>query len=133
MIHTKNTAVGLDRHVSFYEFGQAEEVQQRGKLTVCLSNVAITLSAPSLLSNTISAITIGLCFMIRQLSIRPPMGVMAFSISAAVVPGAKFCAITAKGPARPLIVNPLLLGPVGTEAAAGPLGALGGGWWCCCC
>jgi len=38
----------------------------------------------------------------------PPIGVIALSISAAVVPGAKFCAITAKGPARPLMVMPLL-------------------------
>lgn len=40
-----------------------------------------------------------------------PMGVIALSISAAVVPGAKFCAMTTKGPARPRIVNPLLNDP----------------------
>jgi hypothetical protein len=38
----------------------------------------------------------------------PPTGVIALSISAAVVPGAKFCAITTNGPARPRIVMPLL-------------------------
>ena len=36
----------------------------------------------------------------------PPMGVIALSMSAAVVPGAKFCAMITKGPARPRIVRP---------------------------
>ncbi len=38
---------------------------------------------------------------------RPPIGVMALSISAAVVPGAKFSAITTEGPARPRMDMPL--------------------------
>lgn len=73
--------------------------------------MAMMLSAPSLLSTTISAITIGLAFSIRQLVTTPPTGVMAFSMSAAVVPGAKFCAMTTNGPARPRIVIPLLNAP----------------------
>ena len=76
------------------------------------------LSAPSLLSNTISAMTIGLDFSSRQLLTTPPTGVIAFSISAAVVPGAKFCAMTTNGPASPRIVIPLLKPPprAGSEA-----------------
>lgn len=61
-----------------------------GKRTVWLLNVSMTLSAPSLLSKTISAMTIGCDLSKRQLWTIPPMGVIALSISAAVVPGAKF-------------------------------------------
>lgn len=80
---------------------------------------------------------IGLVFTTRQTSISPPTGVMTLSISAAVVPGAKFCIITENGPARPLIeisgsgaFSAALcgflwgfLGPVGMPARAlGPVG-----------
>jgi len=45
--------------------------------------------------------TFGLSLMIRQLNATPPTGVVALSISAAVVPGAKFLAMTMYGPAIP--------------------------------
>ena len=57
----------------------------------------------------ISAMTIGRSLMMRQLMQTPPTGVMALSISSAVVPGAKFFAKTMYGPARPLIDIPLEL------------------------
>ena len=91
--------------------------------TVWLLKVSITFWAPSLLSNTISAITIGRCLMMRQLSMMPPTGVMALSMSAAVVPGAKFWAITTYGPASPRIWKPWFLLKL---VAAGPVGAVGG-------
>jgi hypothetical protein len=80
-----------------------------------------------LLSKTISAMTIGSVFSNRQLCTRPPTGVTALSMSAAVVPGAKFCAMTTKGPARPLMVMPLFHGLLlfRTVAAAGAAGARG--------
>jgi hypothetical protein len=48
--------------------------------------------APSLFSNTISAITFGLVATTMHLMILPPIGAIALSMSAAVVPGAKFWA-----------------------------------------
>lgn len=65
------------------------------RLTVWLSKVWMIRSAASRLWKTTSAITRGCVLTRRQLSITPPMGVMALSISAAVVPGAKFWAMTA--------------------------------------
>ena len=50
--------------------------------------------------------TLGLSVMITQLKATPPTGVMALSISAAVVPYAKFLAMTAYGPASPRIDMP---------------------------
>lgn len=63
-------------------------------------------SPPSLEANAISTTMNGCVLTISQLTISPPTGVIALSISAAVVPGAKFCAMMAKGPASPLIVMP---------------------------
>ncbi len=89
------------------------------------------MSAPSLLSKTISASTIGCCFTSQQLVTIPPIGVMALSMSAAVVPGAKFCAMTTYGPAKPLMLMPLLNGVVVVvAAAAAPLAKDG---FCPCC
>lgn len=59
-------------------------------LTVWLLNVSMTLSAPSLVSNIISAMTVGTAVIILHRIILPPTGAIALSISAAVVPGAKF-------------------------------------------
>lgn len=70
-----------------------------------LLNVSITRSPPSRDTNSISTRINGLVLTIRQLAISPPTGVMALSMSAAVVPGAKFCAMTLKGPASPRIVR----------------------------
>lgn len=53
--------------------------------------------------------TIGSVLSSLQLCTSPPTGVTALSMSAAVVPGAKFCAITTGGPARPRMVRPPLL------------------------
>jgi hypothetical protein len=55
----------------------------------------------------------------------PPIGVTALSMSAAVVPGAKFCAMTTKGPARPLMLMPglKLLRVIDTPLCAGARGA----------
>jgi hypothetical protein len=61
----------------------------------------MTLSPPSLDANSISTKMNGSVFTILQLSIGPPTGVIALSTSAAVVPRAKFCAMTQNGPARP--------------------------------
>lgn len=66
----------------------------------------MTFSPPSLDANAISTTMNGCVLTISQLTISPPTGVIALSISAAVVPGAKFCAMTAKGPASPRIVMP---------------------------
>ena len=115
-----------------------------GEPTVFPLNAAITLSPASLDPNTISANIIGLVFTTRQTSISPPTGVITLSISAAVVPGAKFCIRTENGPAKPLIEisgsgafsKALLgflwgflwrfLGPVGIPARAlGPVGGEG--------
>lgn len=71
-----------------------------------LLNVSMTLSPPSLDANTISTIIKGCVLTTSQLTISPPTGVMALSTSAAVVPGAKFCPMTANGPASPRIVMP---------------------------
>lgn len=105
--------------------------------TVFPSNASITRSPDSLDPNTISASIIGRVFTTRQLSISPPTGVMTLSISADVVPGAKFCISTEKGPASPRIEIsgalaplllpwfwpwPWLLGPVG-GLNFGPVGA----------
>lgn len=61
-------------------------------LTVWLWKVSMTQLAPSLFSKTISAITFGLVATTMHLTILPPIGDIALSMSAAVVPGAKFCA-----------------------------------------
>lgn len=65
----------------------------------------MTLSAPSLLSNVISAVT-GFAAVMMHLMIGPPIGTIALSISAAVVPGAKFSAMTVYGPASPRMDMP---------------------------
>jgi hypothetical protein len=88
------------------------------RLTVWLLKVAMTLSAPSLVSKTISAMTRGCVLTRRHDTTGPLCGVMALSMSAAVVPGAKFCAITTYGPASPRIDIPLLRGAVGIAIAA---------------
>lgn len=54
--------------------------------------------------------TIGWVLIRRQSLTKPPIGAMALSMSAAVVPGAKFCAITTKGPASPRMVIPRAAG-----------------------
>ena len=61
----------------------------------------MTLSPPSFDENSISTRMNGSVLMTLQLSIGPPIGVIALSTSAAVVPFAKFCAMTQKGPAMP--------------------------------
>lgn len=70
----------------------------------------MTRSAPSFVSNSISAIVIGCVLRIRHLLTKPPTGSIALSMSAAVVPGAKFCANTTYGPASPRIEMPLATG-----------------------
>lgn len=91
------------------------------KPTVLSLKVSMTRSPPSRDVNAISTIMMGFDLTIRQLTISPPTGVMALSMSAAVVPGAKFCAMTVNGPARPRMVIPmgLLL-----AAPAAPLGLM---------
>jgi hypothetical protein len=79
-----------------------------------LLKVDTTLSAPSLDSKIISAMTLGLSVIMRQLRHTPPIGVIALSISSAVVPGAKFFAMTIYGPASPLI-------DIALDALAGPM------------
>lgn len=74
--------------------------------TFWLLNVSTTLSAPSLVSNTNSAMTFGCSAMMTQLMTTPPTGVIALSMSAAVVPGARFFATTGYGPASPRIDIP---------------------------
>lgn len=81
--------------------------KRRKPHTVLLLNVSMTLSPPSRETNTISAMRKGFVLTILQLTISPPTGVMALSISAAVVPGAKFWPRRAYGPARPRMVRPL--------------------------
>jgi hypothetical protein len=83
-------------------------------LTFWLLKVDTTLSAPSLDSKIISAMTLGLSVIMRQLRHTPPIGVIALSISSAVVPGAKFFAMTIYGPASPLI-------DIALDALAGPM------------
>lgn len=78
----------------------------RSSLTFWLLNVSTTLSAPSFVSKTSSAMTLGLSEMIRQFNTFPPTGVMALSISAAVVPRARFLIMTIDGPASPRIDIP---------------------------
>ena len=75
--------------------------------TFSLLNVAITFSAPLLSMKTISAITVGDEVMTLQLVISPPIGVMADSMSAAVVPGAKLLPTTTYGPASPRMLIPI--------------------------
>jgi hypothetical protein len=133
----EDAAVGLERDISFCwvkEWMGGRRVKKRIHTTRSLK-VSITLSAPSLLSKTISAITIGFVLTIRQLLINPPTGVIALSMSAAVVPGAKFCASTTNGPARPRIVKPFS-GTVGATVAflviaLGPVGIAGPVGGCC--
>ena len=79
-------------------FGQA--------LTGLSLKVSMTLSPPSLEANTISTTMKGCVLMILHCSIGPPIGVMALSTSAAVVPGAKFWPMMVKGPASPRIDMP---------------------------
>lgn len=74
--------------------------------TFWLLKVSTTLSAPSFVSKIISAITFGRSAIKRHPKTTPPIGVIALSISAAVVPIAKFFAITVKGPASPRIEIP---------------------------
>lgn len=66
--------------------------------TLRLWKLVITASAPALSGKAISATTLGTSRVIRQLVISPPMGVMVLSISATVVPAAKFRATTTNGP-----------------------------------
>lgn len=75
--------------------------------TFSLLNVAITFSAPILSTKTISAMTVGDDVITLQLVISPPTGIIADSISAAVVPGAKLLPTTTHGPAKPRILMPL--------------------------
>lgn len=75
----------------------------------------MTLSPPSRDENIISMRMKGSSLIRRQLSMGPPIGVKALSTSAAVVPLAKFCAITQYGPARPLMAKEVVL----AAAAAG--------------
>lgn len=91
--------------------------------TVWLLNVSMTLSPPSRLSNTISAIMMGCVLTSRHEMTRPPTGVTALSMSAAVVPGAKFWAMTTNGPASPRIERPCdgAFGAFGTVTAPEPL------------
>jgi hypothetical protein len=74
--------------------------------TFWLLNVSTTLSAPSFVSKISSAMTLGRSAIIRQLKTTPPTGVIALSMSAAVVPTARFFAMTVYGPARPRMENP---------------------------
>ena len=67
----------------------------------------MTFSAPVLSVNTISAMTVGVDVKILQLCSSPPMGSIADSISADVVPGAKLLPCTTYGPANPRILYPL--------------------------
>ena len=76
-------------------------------MTFSLFNVAITSSAPPLSMKTISAITVGDDVMTRQECISPPTGIIADSISADVVPGAKLLPTTVYGPASPRILIPM--------------------------
>ena len=73
-------------------------------------NVATTFAAPSSSRKIISAMTVGKLDTSLQLDISPPMLYITLSISAAVVPGAKFCAITtfvgAGTAAAPLMLKP---------------------------
>lgn len=65
-------------------------------------------------------------------STAPPVELSALSISAAVVPSAKFSATTTMGPARPRIMRPW----VGAAAATGRdrcCGGVGAAGVCCCC
>ena len=75
--------------------------------TFSLLNVAMTFSAPALSMKTISAITVGDEVIILQLVISPPIGVMADSMSADVVPGAKLLPTTTYGPAKPRMLIPV--------------------------
>ena len=75
-----------------------------GDGTFWLLNVAITFSAPALSVNTISAMTVGVDATILQRWISPPIGSIADSMSAAVVPGAKLLPCTTYGPAKPRIL-----------------------------
>lgn len=75
---------------------------------------------------------IGLVFTTLHASISPPTGVITLSISAAVVPGAKFCISTENGPASPRIeISGSLAAPFRCVCAAGAflvwaLGPVGG-------
>lgn len=75
----------------------------QSRLTRWLWKLAMTNSAADLSAYASSATTFGLLAMIRQLSICPVEGSRAAWISAAVVPGAKFRAITTNGPEAPLM------------------------------
>lgn len=92
------------------------------RLTIWPSRNLITASAAGRVSKAISATMMGCSLTSRQLRTTPPTGVTTLSISAAVVPGAKFCAITTDGPASPLMEMPLA-DAAATAAAAGALAA----------
>ena len=76
--------------------------------TFWLLNVAMTFSAPSLVANVSSTMTVGDAVSILQPSVSPPWGARTASMSEAVVPGAKLLAMTVKGPvlATPRMLNP---------------------------
>ena len=65
----------------------------------------MTVSALCFSLKIISAITVGVDEIILQLCISPPLGIMADSISAAVVPGAKLVPTTTYGPAVPRMLS----------------------------
>lgn len=108
---------------NYCQYRNVSHVQPHGRpqgfpfLTNWLLNLSMTRSAPSLVWNSISAITIGCVLMIRHLLTSPPTGVIALSRSPAVVPGARFCAMTTNGPASPRMVIPLFNGCGGGCAA----------------
>lgn len=75
-------------------------------LTFLPLNVSMTLSAPAFSTKLISAMTVGFAATSLQEFIGPPTPNITCSISAAVVPGAKFCAITMYGPdAMPFMLS----------------------------
>ena len=75
-------------------------------LTVWPLKVLTTAFAASLLSITTSAMTVGLVAISVVFNTLPTTVIIALSISAADVPGAKFAAWTIAGPAMPLMENP---------------------------
>lgn len=78
-------------------------MEQYNRPTFWLLNVSTTLSAPSLVSKISSAMTLGRSAIRRQFNTAPPTGVRALSMSAVVVPAAKFFTTTVYGPASPRI------------------------------
>lgn len=84
------------------------DVNLRMPRTFWLLKVAMTLSAPSLVANVSSTMTVGDAVNILQPSVSPPWGARTASISEAVVPGAKLLAMTVKGP---VLATPRMLKP----------------------